>query len=61
MIEVEYHDNGIGIPDSVDFENPKTLGLIVVQNLTKQLDGKITYTYDNGTLIKLEFKEKESF
>lgn len=60
-IEVEYRDNGVGLPESVDFDNPSTLGLIVVQNLTRQLDGRISYVYDNGCCIRIVFKEKESF
>lgn len=60
-IEVEYRDSGVGIPDSVDFDNPASLGLTVIKNLTKQIDGKIEYTYDNGTCIKLVFTEDESF
>ena len=60
-IEVEYRDSGVGIPDSVDFNNPKTLGLIVIQNLTKQLNGRIKYKYDNGTCINLDFTEAELF
>ena len=59
QIEVEYRDSGIGIPDSVNFDNPETLGLIVIQNLTKQIDGTIKYTYDNGTRINLVFTERE--
>lgn len=60
-IEVEYHDTGVGLPDSVDFDNPSTLGLIVIQNLTKQLNGNINYIYDNGLKLKLEFTEAEEF
>ena len=60
-IEVEYRDSGVGIPDSVDFDNPTSLGLTVIQNLTKQIDGKIKYTYDNGTCINIVFTESESF
>ena len=60
-IEVEYRDSGVGIPDSVDFDNPTSLGLTVIQNLTKQIDGKIEYTYDNGACINLIFTESEVF
>lgn len=60
-IEVEYRDSGVGIPDSVDFDNPTSLGLTVIQNLAKQIDGNIGYAYDNGTCIKLVFTEGESF
>ena len=60
-IEVEYRDSGVGIPDSVDFDNPTSLGLTVIRNLTKQIDGEIGYTYDNGACIKIVFTERESF
>ena len=60
-MEVEYRDSGVGIPDSVDFENPTSLGLTVIHNLTKQIDGEIAYTYDNGTCISIVFTENESF
>ncbi len=60
-IEVEYRDSGVGIPDSVDFDNPTSLGLTVIQNLTKQIDGEIGYAYDDGTCIKIVFTESESF
>ena len=60
-IEVEYRDSGVGMPDGVDFDNPTSLGLIVIQNLTKQIDGKVEYTYDNGTCINIVFTENELF
>ncbi|MBQ6099146.1 MAG: sensor histidine kinase [Methanobrevibacter sp.] len=60
-IEVEYHDSGVGLPDGVNFDNPSSLGLTVIKNLTKQIDGEIRYTYDNGVCIKIVFNENESF
>lgn len=60
-IEVEYRDSGVGIPDSVDFENPTSLGLTVIRNLTKQIDGEISYVYDEGACINIVFTERESF
>lgn len=61
ILEVEYKDSGVGIPDTVDFENPTSLGLMLVRNLTEQLDGEVEYIYDNGACFKIEFKETESF
>lgn len=60
-IEVEYRDSGVGLSDGVDFDNPSSLGLTVIRNLTKQIDGEIDYTYDNGTCINIVFTESESF
>jgi two-component sensor histidine kinase len=53
-------DNGTGIPDSVDLENPDTLGLQLVSILVDQLDGEMELKRDNGTefIIKLSTGEK---
>lgn len=61
VFEVEYRDSGVGIPDTVDFENPTSLGLTLVRNLTEQIGGEIEYFYDNGACFKIEFKEEELF
>ena len=61
LIEVEYRDSGIGLPDNIDLDNPTGLGMVVIHNLTKQLDGKIKYEYDNGVCFRIEFREQETF
>jgi len=45
-------DNGVGLPDGIDFENTETLGLRLVKSLVDQLDGTIKI-YSNGGV---EFK-----
>jgi two-component sensor histidine kinase len=48
-------DNGIGIPESVDIENPETLGLQLVSILVDQLDGKLELKRTNGTEFSMRF------
>lgn len=48
-------DNGIGIPEALNWENSHTLGLRIVHNLTKQLKGKITLKRDRGTTFDITF------
>lgn len=48
-------DNGIGIPEALNWENSHTLGLRIVHNLTKQLKGKITLERDRGTTFQITF------
>ncbi len=48
-------DDGIGIPENIDFENTKTLGLQLVNTLVKQLSGDIDICRNTGTLIKIVF------
>jgi two-component sensor histidine kinase len=53
-------DNGAGIPEEIDFENPDTLGLQLVNILIDQLDGEIELKRDKGTGIKIRFNVKQS-
>jgi len=48
-------DNGIGFPENVDFQEIQTLGLQLVTDLVKQLDGKIQLEKGKGTTFKIEF------
>ncbi len=49
-------DNGVGIPQNIDIEKSKTLGLKLVYNLvTHQLDGDVRLEHGNGTKFIIEF------
>ncbi len=48
-------DNGVGIPDELDVENPKTLGLQLVKDLVVQINGDIRIKKKPGTEIKIIF------
>lgn len=48
-------DNGVSIPQKINFENPGTLGLQLVSVLVDQLDGKIELTRNKGTEFKIGF------
>lgn len=52
-------DNGIGLPDEIHPENSKSLGLMLVNALVTQLDGKMSFEVKNGTAFKIIFKELE--
>ena len=52
-------DNGIGFPEDLDFTNTDSLGLLIVNSLTEQIDGKIELDKSNGTEFKITFKELE--
>jgi len=57
LIELTITDNGIGIPEDIDIENSKTLGLQLVKNLVNQLEGKLELDVNHGTEFKITFKE----
>lgn len=53
MLAVQVADSGIGLPDDIDLDNPQTLGLQLVNMLSKQLDGKIQRKEGPGTTIEV--------
>ncbi len=50
-------DDGIGMPDSVSFENTTGFGLSLISMMTKQLRGQIHIENTNGTKIVLNFQK----
>jgi two-component sensor histidine kinase len=57
-IELRISDNGIGLPEGLDFENPKTLGLKLVRGLAEdQLRGKIELTNKKRAAFLITLKE----
>jgi PAS domain S-box-containing protein len=55
--ELSISDNGIGIPENIDFFNTDSLGLQLVNSLTDQIDGEIEFDRSNGTKFSIIFKE----
>ncbi len=50
-------DNGCGLPESLDLDNPPSLGLRLVQLLTRQLGGNLEIDRTGGTTFRLIFSE----
>jgi two-component sensor histidine kinase len=51
-------DNGIGLPEDINFNNIRTLGLLLVNSLTEQIDGEVTIYRNHGTRYEISFKEQ---
>jgi len=55
-IKLIIRDNGNGLPDTINFEGKnKTLGINLIQKLTKQLDGTLIYNTNGGAKFTIEF------
>jgi PAS domain S-box-containing protein len=52
-------DNGIGFPGEIDLEDSPTLGLLLVNSLTKQLNGTLKLEKVKGTSFTITFKKTE--
>ena len=55
-VEVTVSDNGLGIPENLDFRNTDSLGLNLVNTLTSQLEGKIELNRETGTEFRITFR-----
>ena len=57
MIYIRVKDDGVGMPDEIDFGKTNTLGLKLVRTIVRdQLMGTIRINRDQGTEIVIEFK-----
>ncbi|MFB2623821.1 hypothetical protein FVF72_00550 [Methanothermobacter sp. KEPCO-1] len=50
-------DNGVGLPDDFNLDDLKSLGMLLVRNLTDQLNGELDYSSDSGTEFRVRFSE----
>ncbi|QUH22652.1 PAS domain S-box protein [Methanobacterium alkalithermotolerans] len=58
-IQVEVADNGVGIGEDIDWRNTDSLGLQLVNNLCRQIDGEIELDNTRGTCFKIRFPGKD--
>ncbi len=56
--KLTYADNGRGFPEELDFRNPETLGLQLVNALIDQIDGSLDLERGKGTRFIIKFKNE---
>ena len=54
-IELVVSDNGIGLPEDLDFRKAETLGLQLVSTLVEQIGGTMELEREGGTTVKIRF------
>jgi two-component sensor histidine kinase len=54
-IQLRVQDNGIGFADTFDMKSEKTLGMRLILNLSKQLDGTVNVTNNPGVDFTITF------
>jgi two-component sensor histidine kinase len=55
--ELMVADNGIGLPDGVNWRDPDTLGFDLVHSFVDQLHGGVDIRSNGGTEVRVRFKE----
>lgn len=56
LYKLVFADNGIGVPEDIDFRNSDTLGLQLVNALVEQIDGCVELKRDHGTKFIILFR-----
>ena len=56
-IIILFEDDGMGLPEDFDLDNLSSLGLMIVKNLTAQIEGEISVLECNGAGFKIEFED----
>jgi PAS domain S-box-containing protein len=57
-IELKVSDNGVGIPEGLDYRKADTLGLNLVRDLVGQLGGIMELHREKGTEFKITFRKR---
>lgn len=52
-----YQDNGPGLPENFEIAKSRSLGMRLVQQLSRQLNGEIKYIYENGAKFLVTFED----
>jgi two-component sensor histidine kinase len=52
-------DDGVGLPEGLDFRRTDTLGMQIIVTLVNQIDGRLKLERQGGTSFTLEFNELE--
>ncbi len=55
LVELSVSDNGIGFPAEIDYRNPGSLGLRIVNILTQQVRGSLSLKRGEGTTFSVTF------
>lgn len=55
--ELHFADNGPGLPPGLDWKKSRSLGLRLINRLTRQLQGKLDTTSENGAHFQIVFKD----
>jgi two-component sensor histidine kinase len=57
--ELIYADNGPGLPADFDLTHATTLGMQLINDLSRQIGGKVKYEHKNGALFIINFTNRE--
>lgn len=57
--QLQYSDNGPGLPADFPIAKSNTLGLQLIQDLSRQIGGKVQYSNDHGAVFTINFTNRD--
>jgi two-component sensor histidine kinase len=54
-VRIAVEDYGVGLPERLDWQRPKSMGLRIIQMLTKQIEGKLRVESGPPTIFEVRF------
>jgi len=60
IYKIEINDNGVGLPNDFDIEHCNSLGMNLLKGLSKQLDGELLLTNNDGLQLSITFIKTNS-
>lgn len=57
IIRFEIKDDGVGIPEKIDYKKADSLGMQLINDLTKQVEGTVELERKKGTAFKITFQK----
>jgi len=60
QITLTVRDNGIGFPQTIDFQNTCSLGMQLINNLVRQIKGTIEINQLEGTSFTIKFSSPQN-
>lgn len=52
-------DDGVGMPPSFDLTRSRSLGMVIIKGLSRQLDGQLTVSTTDGVQLSLQFDARK--
>lgn len=57
LVSLIFSDNGVGLPDGINFDESDSLGTQLITGLSQQLAGEFSFKSKNGTTFILKFED----
>jgi two-component sensor histidine kinase len=60
LLELAVRDNGVGLPEGFDMTRHASMGMMLMETLSEQLEGRIIIKNDAGTSVTVIFKRQDT-